>query len=127
MEVNDMQYTDTLFDEIRNVGYIDRGIRILTGSAAILFVLATHTAGALGWMAVIPLLAVYPIITGLISYDPFYAWLQIDTSKSSVISDENVLRLFTHISGEHPAQTSESDSAVQRQHTRKSSSHKDAA
>ena len=119
-----MQYTDTLFDEIRNVGYIDRGIRIIAGSAAILFVLTTQTAGMLGWMAILPLLAVYPIITGIISYDPFYAWAQIDTSKSSVISDANVMKIFSHMTDE-PAASTNVDSNTQ--HANKRHGHKDAA
>ena len=99
-----MQNTDTLFDEIRNVGYIDRAIRIIAGSAAIIFVMATQSVGMLGWMALIPLLAVYPIITGLIGYDSFYAWAQIDTSKSSVFSDANVMKLINNISDQHSAE-----------------------
>lgn len=121
-----MQNTDTLFDEIRNVGYIDRGVRILAGSAAILFVLSTQPAGMLGWLAIIPLVAVYPIITGLVSFDPLYAWLQIDTSKSSAFSDERLMKMFGSLSDEHSAQSSHTTEDDAR-HNGKHSGHKNAA
>jgi len=121
-----MPITDTLFDEVRNIGYIDRAIRIIAGSAAIMFVMAGHTTGMLGWMAVLPLLAVYPIITGMISYDPVYAWLQIDTSKSWAISDAKVMRVFGQIADEHPVEVSkQTDTGAH--HSGNPSKHKDAA
>ncbi|MGD8573139.1 MAG: DUF2892 domain-containing protein [Gammaproteobacteria bacterium] len=71
-----------------NLGYSDRALRIGIGAVAILAVLATQGPGTtLGWLALVPLLAVYPILTGLIAFDPVYAWTGIDTSRSSVIAD----------------------------------------
>ncbi|WP_455209075.1 YgaP family membrane protein [Kaarinaea lacus] len=95
-----MQHSDTLFDEIRNIGLIDRGLRIAVGAVAILAVLASQNTGMLGWVALIPLFAVYPIMTGLIAYDPFYAWLGINTHRSSVISDEQLMRFVSKITAE---------------------------
>ncbi|MCI0505017.1 MAG: DUF2892 domain-containing protein [Gammaproteobacteria bacterium] len=92
-----MQNTCTLY---QNLGYIDRVLRVGVGAAAILAVLAIQDAGTLGWLALIPLLAVYPILTGLIAFDPFYAWIGMDTSRSSVISDHNLMKLVSNITGQ---------------------------
>ncbi|MGD8567070.1 MAG: DUF2892 domain-containing protein [Gammaproteobacteria bacterium] len=84
-----------------NLGYIDRALRIGVGAVAILSVLAVQEPGTtLGWLGLIPLLAVYPILTGLIAFDPVYAWVGIDTSRSSVISDRNFNRLLGVVTGQ---------------------------
>ena len=91
-----MQNTYALY---HNVGYIDRALRISAGAIGILSVLALPDVGTLGWLALIPLIAVYPILSGLIAFDPVYAWIGIDTSRSSVISDHNFTKLLDNITG----------------------------
>lgn len=92
-----MQNTYALY---QNLGYIDRALRVGVGAIAILTVLALQEPGTmLGWLGLIPLLAIYPIITGLIAFDPVYAWVGVDTSRSSVISDHNFNRLLDIITG----------------------------
>lgn len=95
-----MNNTDTLFDEARNTGMLDRVIRIAVGSVAILAVLTSQNTGMLGSLALIPLFAIYPIMTGLIAYDPFYAWIGINTNKSSVFSDEHFRKFLSNMTGE---------------------------
>ena len=90
-----MHNSDTLFDETRNLGLLDRGVRISIGAVAILSILASQSTGMLGWLALIPLFAVYPVMTGIIAYDPFYAWIGINTSSSSVFSEEHLRRMVT--------------------------------
>ena len=92
-----MQNTYALY---HNVGYVDRALRIGVGAIAILLILALPDTGTLGWLALIPLIAVYPILTGLFACDPVYAWVGIDTSRSSVMSDHNLTRLLNNISGQ---------------------------
>lgn len=117
--------SETLFYAIRNVGYIDRAIRLALGTAAIIITLATQNTGPLGWEAIIPLLAVYPILTGLVGYDVFYAWLQIDTSRSSVFSDAKVVDALNHMIPENTAVNSGSE--TDNQIAKKSSRDRDAA
>jgi hypothetical protein len=100
-----MQNTCALY---QNLGYVDRALRIGLGAAAILAVLAMQDSGTLGWLALIPLLAVYPVITGLTAFDPFYAWIGIDTSRSSLISDHNLMKLVSHITGQEETLKDES-------------------
>ena len=100
-----MHNSDTLFYETRNIGLLDRGIRITAGTVAILAVLFSENTGMLGWLAIIPLLSVYPIMTGLLAYDPFYAWIGIKTSRSSMFSDEHLQRFVTDITDEETLPT----------------------
>ena len=95
-----MHNSDISFDEIRNIGLLDRGMRIAIGAVAILAVLVSQNTGMLGWVALVPLLAVYPIMTGLLAYDPFYAWIGINTSSSSVFSDKNFRKFVTTVTAE---------------------------
>lgn len=104
-----MHNSDTLFYEIRNIGLLDRGIRITVGAVAILAVLLSQNTGMLGLLALIPLLSVYPIMTGLLAYDPFYAWIGINTGKSSMFSDEHLRRFVTNDTSEDALTTKNSD------------------
>jgi len=101
-----MHNSDTLFDESRNIGLLDRGLRIAIGAVAILSVLAIQSTGMLGWLALVPLFAIYPIMTGLLAYDPFYAWIGINSSSSSVFSEEHLQRFATTVSPEDSADDS---------------------
>ncbi|MEJ2181780.1 MAG: DUF2892 domain-containing protein [Gammaproteobacteria bacterium] len=104
-----MHNSDTLFDETRNLGLLDRGVRISIGAVAILSILASQSTGMLGWLALIPLFAVYPVMTGIIAYDPFYAWIGINTSSSSVFSEEYLRRMVTTVTSEDTPPTKNPD------------------
>ena len=56
----------------RNVGGIDRILRIVVG-AALMILAATGTVGWWGWLGVVPLL------TGLVSFCPLYPLLGLST------------------------------------------------
>ena len=59
----------------RNVGGIDRALRILIG-LALVGLAATARIGAWGWLGLLPL------ATGLIGWCPPYAWLGINTCRT---------------------------------------------
>ncbi|HEY5604789.1 MAG TPA: DUF2892 domain-containing protein [Gammaproteobacteria bacterium] len=112
-----MQNTGTVFDEIPNIGFLDRSFRIAVGAVAIIAVLANQNTGMLDWLALVPLLAVYPIMTGLIAYDPLYAWLGINTRKSSVFSDEQLVRIIRSITGEENPPATKTPDDIKKQTT----------
>ena len=72
-------------DAYYNVGRLDRGIRLLLGLAMIGVVYfvkidsATALGGALQWWTLMPLFAVYPMITGFLGWDPIYAFFGAST------------------------------------------------
>lgn len=59
---------------IENVGAIDRIVRAILGALllAVVFTLAAQSY-VLGWHAVLSLVAVYPLLTAIVGFDPFYA------------------------------------------------------
>lgn len=118
-----MQNSETLFYETRNLGLLDRSVRIAIGAVAILAVLVSQNIGMLGWVALIPLLAIYPIITGMVAYDPFYAWIGINTHRGSVFSDEQLARFASKITAEEHS-SSKDVNKNDKQHGTK---HRDAA
>ena len=59
----------------RNVGGIDRALRILIG-LALVGLAATARIGTWGWLGLLPL------ATGLIGWCPPYAWLGINTCRT---------------------------------------------
>jgi len=58
-------------ENIYNIGNSERLMRAVLGVGLIFDVL--HGAGPLGLAALIPLVSVYPIMTGFLGYDPIYA------------------------------------------------------
>ena len=53
-----------------NISNTERAIRIIVG-LALTYSVAFQT-GTLGLAAILPLLAIYPVITGIIGWDPVY-------------------------------------------------------
>ena len=54
----------------------DRISRVLLGKAITtvpVYFVITGSMGALGWLALLPLIALYPMVTGLSGWDPLYA------------------------------------------------------
>lgn len=72
-------------DAYYNVGRVDRAIRLLLGLAMIGTVYfvkidsATALGGALQWWTLMPLFAVYPMITAFVGWDPVYAFFGANT------------------------------------------------
>jgi hypothetical protein len=60
---------------VENLGMQSRAARLLIGAGFIAFVMTTPQA-PLGWYAVLPLLAVFPIFTAIIGWDPLKAFFQ---------------------------------------------------
>ena len=53
-----------------NITLADRAARVAAGFALIIFVLTQ--SGPVGLSALLPLIAIYPILTGFIGWDPLY-------------------------------------------------------
>ena len=51
-----------------NITYLDRAVRIIAGLGLIFSV--TLKSGPIGVAAILPLLAIYPMMTGVIGWDP---------------------------------------------------------
>jgi len=60
---------------VENLPNVSRVIRGVVGAGLIAFVLTTPDA-PLGWYALMPLLAIYPIFTAIIGWDPVKAFFQ---------------------------------------------------
>lgn len=58
-------------ENVYNIGNIERLMRVVLGVGLIFDVL--HGTGPLGWAALIPLVCIYPILTGFLGHDPIYA------------------------------------------------------
>lgn len=59
---------------VQNMGWIDRTVRVAIGAALILVVLFEMQKGSpIGPYAYLPILAIYPLMTGLLGWDPLYA------------------------------------------------------
>jgi hypothetical protein len=56
---------------------IERAARVAVGVG--LLSTAAFAQGPLGWVAILPLLAVYPMLTGVIGYEPLRAFLERDS------------------------------------------------
>ena len=63
---------------IRNVGALDRVLRVLLGVALLTFALAGEHVAAWGWIGILPL------ATGLSGYCPLYHVLHLSTVRKSV-------------------------------------------
>lgn len=69
---------------IQNAGWLDRVVRILIGIALVAVVFMDLYKGVpVGWHAYLPLIALYPLLTGMLGWDPFYAAGHIKTCDTS--------------------------------------------
>jgi hypothetical protein len=69
---------------VQNIGWLDRTVRFFVGFALIVFVLRDMQLGiALGWHAYLPIIAIYPLMTGILGWDPFYATAHVKTCDTS--------------------------------------------
>ena len=57
-------------ENVYNIGNTERLMRVVLGVGLIFDVL--HGTGPFGWAALIPLISIYPILTGFLGYDPIY-------------------------------------------------------
>lgn len=76
-------------EQYHNVGTLDRVGRFVLGSAMIssVFLVKLESAvalgGAVGWWAVMPLLAIYPMATAFLGWDPLYEYLDAKTDENA--------------------------------------------
>ncbi|MFC1748591.1 DUF2892 domain-containing protein [Pseudomonadota bacterium] len=72
---------------VQNMGWFDRIARVIVGAALILAVLYEMQKGVpIGGYAYLPILAIYPLMTGILGWDPLYAAGHI---KSCDMSDDS--------------------------------------
>lgn len=64
-----MTSKDNRYRKQEIIGLWDRSVRIALG-AALIGIAMTASETPLGWIAVLPLLAVYPVLTGVVGRDP---------------------------------------------------------
>lgn len=60
---------------VENLDKNSRAVRLAIGAGLIAFVMTTPQA-PLGWYAVLPLLAVFPVFTAIVGWDPLKAFFQ---------------------------------------------------
>lgn len=83
MEGHTMQLTHHM-GPVQNMGWIDRVLRFALGFALIVLVLLDMDQSApLGGYAYLPLLAIYPLITAILGWDPLYAMGHIRSCEKS--------------------------------------------
>jgi len=67
--------------KIQELTVVQRVNRVLIGAVMIIVTMLVPFA-PLGWLAVLPLLATYPIFTGMFGYDPLTSYLEHEASKA---------------------------------------------
>lgn len=67
------------FLPIQNLGLFDRILRVVGASVIFAWVISSIASGSHvnGWQALLMLLAIYPFMTGMLGYGPFYAALGV--------------------------------------------------
>jgi hypothetical protein len=60
--------------KLTELNLIERASRIVIGTGLIVFTLAVNIT-PLGYFAILPLLATYPIFSGIYAYDPVAQWI----------------------------------------------------
>ncbi len=71
---------------VQNMGWHDRTIRVVVGSLMIsvpLYLLMSASAPVASWMFYVILVAVYPVLTGIIGFDVFYNLFRVRSCGSS--------------------------------------------
>ncbi len=66
-----MTNTNIYISSPRNLDRSQQLSRVVL-AAALLGITISAPAGALGWLSVLPLVAIYPLVTGLLGWDPVY-------------------------------------------------------
>ncbi len=71
-----------------NAKNLDRSQRLsrFIMAFALLGITVTVSSGALGWMSVLPLAAIYPLVTAFIGWDPVYDMFDLGDSESGHLS-----------------------------------------
>jgi hypothetical protein len=65
---------------VENITYSDRAVRIIAGLGLVFSV--SLQSGPLGMAAILPLVAIYPIMTGVIGWDPIVKFIAVRKQRS---------------------------------------------
>ena len=69
---------------VQNLGWLDRIVRFVVGSTLIAIVLMELRQGStLGWQAILPIIAIYPLLSSILGWDPLYATGHIKSCDTS--------------------------------------------
>ena len=72
------------FGAIQNIGWFDRIVRVVIGFALLGVVYVDLIKEMpLGWHVFLPLLAIYPLLTAILGWDPLYAAGHVKTCDTS--------------------------------------------
>lgn len=67
--------------KINELNTIQRVNRVLIGSVMIIATMVAPVT-PLGWLAVLPLIATYPVFAGMFGYDPLTSYLEHEAGKA---------------------------------------------
>ncbi len=115
-----MKQIRTQLGVIQNMGWLDRVIRVLVGTAMLIypvFLMLTNDTVQPPWLLYSMLLSVYPWLTGIIGFDPVYKQFVVRTCDTS---DRNPCGTFPYeldaALGRHPIPNSEVERSLERSH-----------
>jgi len=79
-----MQLVHKQLGAIQNMGWLDRVVRIILGFALLGVVYMDLKNGvSLGWYAILPIISIYPFMTGILGWDPLYAASHVKSCDTS--------------------------------------------
>jgi hypothetical protein len=79
-----MQLVRTKLGAVQNLGLVDRVVRMILGFLMVGVVLMDIDLGvAPGWHLILPILSIYPFITGILGWDPLYAASHVKSCDTS--------------------------------------------
>ena len=109
--------------EVHNLGLVDRVVRVLFGAALMGGAITSlFNSSVVTWQVYAALFAVYPLMTGMLGWDPLYA---VGHTKTCDLSDRNRCGTFPYqidaILGRNPI----SDEGHEYDHSLTSSHHED--
>lgn len=82
-------------ETLYNISNSERVARVVLGVGVILDVVF-HASGPLGWVAILPILSIYPGLTGFIGYDPIYAMFGFSTANECIQRKDTPRRRHAH-------------------------------
>jgi hypothetical protein len=69
---------------IQNMGWLDRVVRVILGSVLLAFAISALGPGTTPpWALYVALVSVYPLLTGIIGWDPIYEAVTVKTCGTS--------------------------------------------
>jgi len=83
---------------VENLDKQSRAVRALIGAGLIVFVMTTPEA-PLGWYAILPLLAVYPIFSAITGWDPVKAFFRHSSISRKALNFSRTLRVISGVLG----------------------------